>query len=130
MNPSTRGARPPDRQESDDELTLGIRRRVDFRKRDGHFIAEQPAPAPHLAHPEGCAALRIVQVTVPRVSRSCEHFSDGFDFRLLQGNPTRSCVGRERTSADCITQLKAQGPSSTCNESKEEENKFSALAQV
>jgi len=45
-------------------------------ERDWYFIAEQPAPAPHLAHPEGCA-LRIV--TVPRVSRSCEHFPDGFD---------------------------------------------------
>ena len=30
-----------------------------------YFIAEQPAPAPQLAHPEGCAALRIVLVTVP-----------------------------------------------------------------
>ena len=27
--------------------------------RDWYFIAEQPAPAPHLAHPEGCAALLI-----------------------------------------------------------------------
>ena len=42
-------------------------------KRDWYFIAEQPAPAPHLAHPEGCAALRIVLVTVPRVRRSCDH---------------------------------------------------------
>jgi len=33
----------------------------------------------HLAHPEGCAALRIVLVTVPRVSRFCEHFPDGSD---------------------------------------------------
>ena len=29
--------------------------------------AEQPAPAPHLARPEGRAAPRIVLVTVPRV---------------------------------------------------------------
>ena len=36
------------------------------RVRDRYVIAEQPAPAPHLAHPEGCAALRIVLVTVPR----------------------------------------------------------------
>ena len=36
------------------------------RLRDWHFIAERAAPAPHLAHPEGCAALRIVLVTVPR----------------------------------------------------------------
>ena len=33
--------------------------------------------------PEGCAALRIVLVNVPRVSRSCEHFPDGFDLQLL-----------------------------------------------
>ena len=51
-------------------------------KRDWCLIAEQPAPAPHLAHPEGCAALRIALVTVPRVSRSCEHFVDGFDLHL------------------------------------------------
>ena len=38
--------------------------------RDLYFIAAQPAPALHLAHPEGCAALRIVLVTVPRVSLS------------------------------------------------------------
>jgi len=42
-------------------------------RRDCYFIAEQPAPAPHLAHPEGCATLHIGHVTVPRVSRSCEH---------------------------------------------------------
>jgi len=35
-----------------------------------YFIAEQTAPAPHLAHPEGYAALHIVLVTVPRVSRA------------------------------------------------------------
>ena len=40
--------------------------------------------APHLAHPEGCAALRIVLVTVPRVNRSCEHFPDGSDLHLLR----------------------------------------------
>ena len=45
-------------------------------QRDWHSIAEKPAPAPHLAHPEGCAALRIVLVTVPRVSRSCEKNPD------------------------------------------------------
>ena len=41
-----------------------------------YSVAEQPAPTPHLAHPKGCAALRIVLVTVPRISRSCEHFPD------------------------------------------------------
>ena len=42
---------------------------------------------PHRAHPEGCVALRFVLVTVPRVSRSCEHFPDGFNLHFLQ------CVG-------------------------------------
>jgi hypothetical protein len=51
--------------------------------RDWYFIAEQPAPEPHLAHPEGYAALRIVLVTVPRVGRSCKPFQDGFDGHLL-----------------------------------------------
>ena len=54
------------------------------RQRDWYFSAELPGPAPHLAHPEGCPALRIVRVTVPCVSRSREHFSDGFDLHLLQ----------------------------------------------
>ena len=40
----------------------------------GTLLPKKPAPAPHLAHPDGRAALRIVLVTVPRVSRSCEHF--------------------------------------------------------
>ena len=31
------------------------------RQRSWYFIAKQPAPAPHLANPEGCDALRIVQ---------------------------------------------------------------------
>ena len=52
-------------------------------ERDVHFIAKQSAPAPYLARPEGCAALRIVLVAVPHVSRSCEDFSDGFDLHLL-----------------------------------------------
>ena len=34
-------------------------------KRDSYFIAEQPAPAPQLAHPEGCAALRVVLLLCP-----------------------------------------------------------------
>jgi hypothetical protein len=46
------------------------------------FIAELQTPAPHLAHPEGCTALRIVLVTVPLVSRSCEHLPDGFGLHL------------------------------------------------
>jgi len=43
------------------------------RGRDWYVIAEQTATAPHLAHLVGCASRHIVLVTVPRVSRSCEH---------------------------------------------------------
>ena len=46
--------------------------------RDSYFIAEQPAPAPHLSHPQGCAALRIVLVTVLRVSHYCEIFPERY----------------------------------------------------
>ena len=59
-------------------------KRLSSKREIGIFIAEQSASAPHLAHPEGCTALRSVLVTVPRVSRSCEHFPDGFDLHLLQ----------------------------------------------
>ena len=47
--------------------------------RDWYVIAAQPAPAPHLAHPEGFAALHMVLITMPRVCRSCEHFPNGLD---------------------------------------------------
>jgi len=50
--------------------------------RDRYFIAEEPAPAPHLARPKGCAALCIVLVTVPCASRSCEQFPDRFNLHL------------------------------------------------
>jgi hypothetical protein len=56
--------------------------------RDWYLIPEQPAPAPHLAHPDGCAALRVVLLTVPRVSRACEHFPNGFDLHLLRSKET------------------------------------------
>ena len=49
-----------------------------------YVIAQQPAPAPHLARLEGCAALRMMLVTVLRVSRSCEHFPDGLDLHLVR----------------------------------------------
>ena len=61
----------------------------DPKARDWYFIAEQPAPAPHLAHPEGCAALRTVLVTVPRVSRSCGNFPDEFDLHLQRSKGER-----------------------------------------
>jgi hypothetical protein len=38
------------------------------KKRDRYFIAEQPAPAPHLARPERRAAIRIVLVLTRRES--------------------------------------------------------------
>jgi len=61
---------------------------VDEPGRDWYFTDEQPAPAPHLARPEGRAALRIALITVPRASRSCEHFPDGFDLHLLHLSPS------------------------------------------
>ena len=72
-------------------------------------IAEQPALAPHLAHLGGCAALGIVLVTVPRVSRSCEHFPIGFDPHLLH-HPLQNarlrgeCVVRRVWGARCRVQ--------------------------
>ena len=49
----------------------------EFLLRDWYFIAEQPTPAPHLAHPEGCAAIRVVpaqvselRVALPQCSRN------------------------------------------------------------
>ena len=52
--------------------------------RDWYSIAEQAAPAPHLAHPRECAAFCIALATVPRIRCSCEHFPDGFDLQLLR----------------------------------------------
>ena len=40
-------------------------------ERDWYLIAKQAAQELHLAHPEGCAALRIVLVTVPPASICC-----------------------------------------------------------
>ena len=57
--------------------------RILTRQKDLYFIAEQPPPTPRCAHPERCAALRIVLVNVPRVSHSCQHFLDGFEPHLL-----------------------------------------------
>ena len=48
------------------QQTVSCLRSAHTLSRDLYFIAEQPAPAPHLAHPEGCAALRLVLVTLPR----------------------------------------------------------------
>ena len=59
-------------------------------KKVWYLIAEKTAPAPHFTHPERCAALRDVLVTVPRASRSCEHFPDGFNLHLLLNPWTHS----------------------------------------
>ena len=67
---------------------------------DWCFIAEQPAPAPHLAYPEGCAALRIVLFTVSCVSRSCENFPDGWRQRRTRGAPAFRC--RLLQPCDCL----------------------------
>ena len=63
------------------------------KERSWCVIAKQPAPAPHLAHPKGCAALRIVLVTVPRVSRSCENFAGRLDLHLQP--PVKNVAGME-----------------------------------
>ena len=54
-------------------------------EKDWYFMAEQPAPAPHRARPDGRAAPCFVLFTLPRVSRSCELFPNGSDLHL----PTR-----------------------------------------
>ena len=76
-------------------------------------MAEQPAPEPHLAHPERCAALRIVLVTVPRVSRSCEHFPDGYlgeDLLLeLGGDGLGIRLHRRREDDDLVELRRVQG---------------------
>ena len=70
-------------------------------QRDWYLIAERPAPAPHLAHPEGCAALRIVLVTVPRVSRFCEHFPDEFGHHALPSGKAYNLIS-ERVLGNCF----------------------------
>ena len=64
---------------------IGYRARIPTVSPTVRVLGVEPAPAPHLAHAEGCAALRIVLVTVlychtlrlnprvPFVSRDC-HF--------------------------------------------------------
>ena len=52
-------------------------------ERSWYFIAMQPAPAPHVAHLEGCDALRVELVTVSCVSRLCKNFLHVFDLHLL-----------------------------------------------
>ena len=52
----------------------------------GNLLPKKTAPAPHLAHLEGCASLRIMLVTVPCLCCSCEHFPDRFDLNLIQLN--------------------------------------------
>ena len=78
-----RGERASSEQRVVAAIALHCKRMLTFVKRDWYLIAEQTAPAPHLAHPEGFVALRIVLGTVPRVSHSPEHFPDGFDLYLL-----------------------------------------------
>jgi hypothetical protein len=49
------------------------------------------------APPEGCAALRIVLVTVPRVSRSCEHFPNGCEVNSTSNTFPMSLPQSRRT---------------------------------
>ena len=68
--------------------------------RDWYLIAEQPAPAPHLAHPEGCAATRIMLVTVLRVP-------------LKALTPSRESLSRKhtvpRTGAGVVSETNVRG---------------------
>ena len=45
------------------------------------------------------AALRIMLVTAPHVSRSCEHFPDGFDFHLRRRTARRRTASRRTSSS-------------------------------
>jgi len=75
-------------------------------KRYWYSIAEQPALAPHLAHPEGCAALHIVLVNPAIVSGKpgivsahnlCPAISGGGASQPLPESIHRSCgVQRSR----------------------------------
>ena len=82
-------------------------------KRGWYSIAEQPVPAPHLAHSKGYAALRIVLVAVFRVSRSCEHFPDVFDLHLhlLQRSREAPHHSVERRSALILRSIPTTCPS-------------------
>ena len=75
--------------------------------RDWYHIAERPAPAPHLAHLEGCAALLMEPVTVPRVSRSCERFPDesGCDLQGALSWHCRSVLSNHWNAEICRTIL-------------------------
>ena len=61
-----------------------VRSTVEGASRDRYFIAEESAPALLLVRSEGCASLRIVLDTVPRVSRFCEHFSEWGCFEVAR----------------------------------------------
>ena len=87
---------------NDRNANLGASETVFPPQRDLYCIAEQLAPAPQLAHQEGCAALRIVQVTVPRVRRSCEQFWDEFDLHLLHFLHTLDLMGCISASTERI----------------------------
>ena len=76
-----------------------------------YCIAERPVPALHLAHPERCAALRIVLVTL---SRSCEHFPVGFDLHLLHCRvwgecPCNFCISTRFVPGGCSSGVGGQG---------------------
>ena len=68
-----------------DRASGGTRGCVQGSQRDWYLIADQPAPALLLARPQGQAALRLVPVTVPRVSRSCEKNPDRFGISIPTG---------------------------------------------
>jgi len=69
-------------------------------ERDWYFIAKRSAPAPHLAHPEGYAALRIVLVTALASISRMDSISTSYDpcdlyWRSLESGEVWSQSGKE-----------------------------------
>ena len=56
-------AEPAPFDQSPVAMPLGLPNLEIGRERDWYFIAEQSAPAPHLTHPEGRAALRMDSIS-------------------------------------------------------------------
>ena len=88
------------------------------RERYWCFIAAQPAPTPHLANPEGCAAPRIVLVTVPRViyyvpyrgSACRRHYSSPAEYRGTSTHITKRRHVKKNKKRRYIKKRHSRGP--------------------
>ena len=65
---------------------------------------------------------RHIRPPLPKVAAPCQ-FKNNHSTEMCSGSEAGSCL---RLIDSCITHLKAQGPARTCNESKEEEEKWTA----